>query len=60
MPKKLTSISHNLPFHREILFSSQENEQKKRKRRSRQVAEFMFNKKESVLSMELSCELRDR
>lgn len=59
MPKKRTSISHNLPFHREILFSSQENEQNKRKR-SRQVAEFMFNKKESVLSMELSCELRDR
>lgn len=59
MPKKLTSISHNLPFHPENLFSSQENEQNKRKR-SRQVAEFMFNKKESVLSMELSCELRDR
>lgn len=59
MHKKLTSISHNLPFHPENLFSSQENEQNKRKR-SRQVAEFMFNKKESVLSMELSCELRDR
>lgn len=59
MHKKLTSISHNLPFHPENLFSSQENEQNKRKR-SRQVAEFMFNKKESVISMELSCELRDR
>lgn len=50
MPKEVkerTCISHNLPFHPENLFSSRENAKKKnkRKRRSRQVVEFMFNKK---------------
>lgn len=44
MTKKRTSTSHDLQFHQELFFSSRENAKTKRKR-SRQVGEFMFNKK---------------
>lgn len=44
MTKKRTSTSHDLQFHQELFFSSRENAKTKRKG-SRQVGEFMFNKK---------------
>lgn len=62
MPKERTCISHNLPFHPENLFSSRENAKKNPKEKEDQdkLLSLCLIKKESVLSTELSCELRDR
>lgn len=45
MTKKRTSTSHDLQFHQELFFCSSRENAKTKRKRSRQVGEFMFNKK---------------
>lgn len=59
MTKKRTSTSHDLQFHQE-LFSLVGKTQKPKEKDQDKLVSLCLIKRERAISMELSCELRDR
>lgn len=60
MTKKGTSTSHDLQFHQELFFSLVGKTQKPKEKDQDKLVSLCLIKRERAISMELSCELRDR
>lgn len=58
MTKKRTSTSHDLEFHQELFFALVGKTQKPKEKDK--LVSLCLIKRERAISMELSCELRDR
>lgn len=60
MTKKRTSTSHDLQFHQELFFALVGKTQKPKEKDQDKLVSLCLIKRERAISMELSCELRDR
>lgn len=58
--KKRTSTSHDLQFHQELFFALVGKTQKPKEKDQDKLVSLCLIKRERAISMELSCELRDR